>query len=317
MQQVRVALIGYGYLGKWHAQKIEALSESQLVAIVECDPEKQLLAKQNHPNAQIVDDLNKVMGAIDAGVIASPTSTHFTYIEALLKAKKHIFCEKPLCAVISEADRLEKILSQTGYSSLVLQCGHSERFHAVWEYGSLREICKSADFVIETNRSFPFAGRALDVDVVQDLMIHDLDLLNYLLRQTPISVRAKGFKLRSGYYDTVWAELHYENGGKALLKVNRDAVKADRVWSITTPKKSCFIDLTSCESNWTQHGEVKSEITKESYAKRDHLLVQHQLFYQSILNQQPPVVSFLEGLKACRLAFRVVEAIQNYQAVCF
>ena len=180
MNKIKVAVIGYGHLGKWHAQKAESFPElSVLKYIVEKFPAGQAAAAAAHPNAIIVDDISKCIHDIDAGFVVTPTSFHYDIVEYLLKNKKHVFCEKPVTETTAQALKLKELLLK---NPAVLQVGHSERFHQAWEQKSKYSQFFEAPSHITLKRVAPFKGRATDVDVVQDLMIHDLDLLVYLMR---------------------------------------------------------------------------------------------------------------------------------------
>src|SRR5690606_27312243 len=118
--------------------------------------------------------------------IVTPTSTHFELCDYLVKQGKHVFCEKPLCAFYDEVLKLETVLKE----DKVLQVGHSERCHKAWEVLKEEFSEISAPWALKINRVAAFKGRATDVDVVQDLMIHDIDLLLFLMKKKPISVKA-------------------------------------------------------------------------------------------------------------------------------
>jgi predicted dehydrogenase len=131
MTKIKVAVIGYGHLGKWHAQKAEAFPElADLKYIVEKFPAAISAARTAHPHVQVVDDISKVIHDIDAAFVVTPTSFHFELVEYLLKNNKHVFCEKPLTEMTDQALKLQELLKD---KDLVLQVGHSERFHQAWE----------------------------------------------------------------------------------------------------------------------------------------------------------------------------------------
>ena len=109
MSKIKVAVLGYGHLGKWHCQKADGLEQSELVAIVEPFEANAKVAKENHPNAKVVSDIKDVMDEVDAAVIVTPTSTHFELTKYLLENNKHVFCEKPLCSTFEEVQNDIKI----------------------------------------------------------------------------------------------------------------------------------------------------------------------------------------------------------------
>ena len=131
MEKIKVALIGHGHLGKFHAQKISTLENAQFYSIVEVDQEKQKVAKELYPDVLVVSNLDEIIDEIDAAVVVTHTSAHFEVVKELLTKKKHVFCEKPITATLKEANELVPLVEN---SDLVLQVGHSERFHKCWEY---------------------------------------------------------------------------------------------------------------------------------------------------------------------------------------
>jgi predicted dehydrogenase len=188
MNKVKVAVVGYGHLGKWHCQKAEAINTSDFIAIVESFEPNQQKAKEAHPNVKVVSSIDEVMDEVDAFVISTPTSTHFEITKKLLENKKHVFCEKPICDTYEEVLELEKMSQR---DEVVLQVGHSERFHIVWERLKTYLNDLPRPFHLKLNRVAAFKGRATDVDVVQDLMVHDLDLIKFF--DTRKAVKAKWY----------------------------------------------------------------------------------------------------------------------------
>ena len=188
MSKIKVAIVGYGHLGKWHAEKAKSFPElSELKYIVEKFPAGIEAAKMAHPDVLVVDDISKAIHDIDAAFVVTPTSFHYEIVEYLLKNNKHVFCEKPLTETTAQALKLKELLVG---KDLVLQVGHSERFHQAWERKENYKQFFNSPAHITLKRVAPFKGRATDVDVVQDLMIHDLDLLVYLFGETPTSVES-------------------------------------------------------------------------------------------------------------------------------
>ena len=183
-EKIKIAVLGYGHLGKWHCQKVKHFShEAELIAIVEkkalSEDVKLLLAKE-YPNCLIVNDISEVIDQIDAAIVVTPTSSHFELVDYLLKNKKHVFCEKPLTSTLKESLKLKERVESSGST---LQVGHSERFHEVWDLLKYYSDFFKYPSIVKINRVAPLKGRATDVDVVQDLMIHDIDLMMFLLKR--------------------------------------------------------------------------------------------------------------------------------------
>jgi predicted dehydrogenase len=315
MKKVRVAVIGYGHLGKWHCQKVEACSEmAEFVAIVEKFPAGAEAAKTNHPKVKVVSDIEEVINDIDAAFVVTPTSTHFELVSYLLNENKHVFCEKPVCSNDEEAASLRAIAAS---KNTVVQVGHSERFHQAWEKlrQEFREL--TPPFTVRINRVAAFKGRATDVDVVQDLAIHDLDLLMYLFKQKPKKITAFGHKIRTNKWDHANLYVQLENGCDAFIVVGRNHVKEIRDLEVVSGNGLTYVDLFSNKIHKATSGQYQdgSFVQEEAYEKRDHLLLEHQAFYQSVLSGEPAVVSLTDGLNAVHLVDSALKAMETLQSV--
>lgn len=303
MKKVRVATIGYGFLGKWHAQKAAALNEfCDLIAIVEKFPAAQAAAAAAHPGTKIVESWQSIADSIDAAVIVTPTSLHFSVAKELLEAGKHVFCEKPLCSTSDEARILEKMAKD---KNLVLQVGHSERCHAAWNELKLKDL--KGPLHLRIDRYAPFKGRATDVDVVQDLMIHDIDLMLWLFGRQVKSVSAHGFKIRTQHWDHVTAHFELEDGMQATITSGRNHVHEIRALEVFHNSGVMRVDLFANKIQNAPAGEISPGVftAEHSYEKRDHLLIEQAAFYRSILKGEKVFVSATEG----RVAIECVEAV--------
>lgn len=301
MNKVRVAVLGYGHLGKWHCQKVEAHKEvAEFVAIVEKFPAGQDAAKAAHAGVKVVSDIKDVINDIDAAFVVTPTSTHFELVKYLLENDKHVFCEKPVCSDDAEANKLREIAAG---KNVVIQVGHSERFHEAWE--KLRETFQKlpAPFTVKINRFAPFKGRATDVDVVQDLAIHDLDLMLYLFKQRPKSISARGYKIRTNKWDHANISVSLEDQCEAFITVGRNATREVRELEVVSSAGTYLVDLFSNKISHATNSTFSDGtfVKDESYSKRDHLLLEHKHFYDSVLNRKPAVIGVKDGFNAVHL----------------
>ncbi|CBW25491.1 putative oxidoreductase [Halobacteriovorax marinus SJ] len=308
MNNLKVAVVGYGHLGRWHADKVKAISESELSFIVEPFAEAREKAKEAHPDCQVVANVEDIFGKVDAAIVVTPTSYHFQVVKKLLEQDIHVFCEKPMTSTVSEAKEIGEILSK---KSLTFQVGHSERCHQIWErreeYSNFFEFSP----VARINRVAPFKGRATDVDVVQDLMIHDIDLLLYLFKEKPISLSSRGFKIRTDKWDHVSTDFNFSSGLKANITVSRNHVKEMRNLEVTNHCGTLFFDLFE-NKLLVGKGEEQSDFVKEiPYEKRDHLLIEQQRFYNSILKGDEIFVDYDAGLSAVVLIEKVLESLES------
>lgn len=315
MKKVRIAVLGYGHLGKWHCQKVEAHKDvAEFVAIVEKFPAGQEAARANHPGVRVVSDIKEVIGEIDAAVVVTPTSTHFELVSYLLEQNKNVFCEKPLCSNDQEAEALLKTAQD---KKVVLQVGHSERFHEAWD--TLRDRFQNLKppYTIRINRSAPFKGRATDVDVVQDLAIHDLDLILHLFKQKPLTVAATGYKIRTTNWDHANIHLFLEEKCEAFVVIGRNSVKEMRDLEVISAQGMISVDLFTNKIHEATSDKFTDGtfVKEESYAKRDHLLLEHQHFYHSIQHSKPAIIGLRDGLNAVHLVDCTLKALSSGSAV--
>lgn len=315
MKKVRVAVLGYGHLGKWHCQKVEANSDvAEFVAIVENFPVGQEAARKNHPNVKVVKDISEIINEIDAAFVVTPTSTHFELVKYLLDHKKHVFCEKPVCSNDEEGNRLKEIAAD---NKVVIQVGHSERFHEAWD--KLREKFQKlpTPFSVRINRVAPFKGRATDVDVVQDLAIHDLDLILHLFKPKPLAVAAHGYKIRTKKWDHASISLTLENNCEVSIIVGRNATKEVRDLEVISTEGMVSVDLFTNKIFEATNSIFSNDtyVREETYEKRDHLLLEHKKFYDSILHSKPAIISLMDGLNAVHLVDCTLKALDTRAAI--
>lgn len=313
MNKVNVIVVGYGHLGRWHAQKAANLENANLVGIVEAFEPNQKLAQDNHPDIQIYSTIEETLDLADAYVLVTPTSTHYELTKKLLENKKHIFCEKPLCETYDQVLALEKSLQQ----DRVLQVGHSERCHESWEIlkDDIEKMIKPISVKIE--RVASFKGRATDVDVVQDLMIHDLDLALFLFKKEVKSIKAWGHKIRTPKYDQVTALLSMSDGSEILITSGRNHVHEVRSLEITHDEGCLYVDLFRNKIHKANNAQFANGefVEIRDYEKRDHLLIEQKAFYNSILNNTPAMVNYTDGKKAIELIEIVLKALNSGETI--
>jgi predicted dehydrogenase len=313
LKTLNVAVIGYGHLGRWHADKVVALEQSNLKYIVDPFESSRIKAQEAHPEVEVVSSVNDVIGNIDAAIVVTPTSFHYEVVETLLKNDVHVFCEKPMTSTVDEAKKIGKILKDK--PSLILQVGHSERCHQIWERREeFKDYFENAP-TVRINRVAEFKGRATDVDVVQDLMIHDIDLLLYLMKETPISLRSTGYKIRTDKWDHVTSEFFFESGMKASITVGRNHIKEMRDVEIINSKGTLFFDLFA-NKLLVGAGSATEEFVEEiPYERRDHLLIEQDKFYNSILKGYDIFVDYNAGLVAVEIIEAVLKSLDTSNEV--
>jgi predicted dehydrogenase len=311
-QKVKVAIIGFGHLGKWHVEKAISHPHAQLIGIVERDHSIRELAQAKYPDINIYEQVEEILELADAAFIVTPTSSHHQLLKILIANDVHVFCEKPLTSSSEEASEIQQLASE---KSLVIQIGHSERFHQIWSEKARFANYLEAPATIRINRLAPFKSRATDVDVVQDLMIHDLDLLNWFLGESPVSIKSTGYKIRTDKWDFVCSELSYKNGIRAIITVGRNHVEEVRDFEVTN-SNGCFkVDLFKNTVHFAAGDANVNFVESEQYLKRDHLYCEHEHFYKSIQENHPLIVSLQDGLNAVKLIDYVLESLDTGKEV--
>jgi len=310
---IKVAVVGHGNLGRYHVDKACEIEDAELVGVVDIDEKARKLSLQRHPDVPVYSHYSQILDKVDAVVVVTPISTHYELTKIFLEAGKHVFCEKSLATSEQEAKTLHEIAKS---KNLLLQVGHSERFHAVWKIIPANSPFFKRDSIIKINRMGPFRGRDIDVSVVEDLMIHDVDLLNYLYNETPSSVMATGYKIRSNQWDYVCADLFYSSGKRATLTASKNHVKTVREMEISNDEGTFHLDLVELVMSFaSNYATLPDVVEKHPYRKQDHLLIEQRHFYDSILNKKPPVVSSLDAIRAIKVLDAINLSMQTKNRV--
>ena len=315
-RKLKVAVIGYGHLGKWHCEKVSGSLKADLEAIIDPSETSRERARVGHPGVKVLSKPEELGSLdIDAAIVVVPTSFHFEVVEYFLKRGVSVFCEKPLVSRLEDAYRIKEILKEQGG---ILQVGHSERFHEVWEKQEEFKKFLEGPSILKLERLAVSKGRAKDVDVVQDLMIHDLDLINYIVDEKPYALKAWGCKIVDDKWDSVTAELKFRSGKVAFVSSARHYVEEKRFFSSTSTRGSLLVDFLNHKlkvAEVVEEGNGEFLVRDETYEKRDHLKLEQELFYSSILEGKPVVVGLEEGLYAVKLVDRVLESLASNQEI--
>ena len=202
---LKTAVIGVGYLGRFHAQKYSGITDSELIGVVDVDPESaQNIADELE--VPFYTDYHEVLDKADAVSIVVPTVLHYETAKAFLKNGVHVLLEKPFAANIEEAEELEQLSRDM---NVRLQIGHLERFNPV--FTEFQQLIDQPKF-IENIRIAPFPKRGTDVDVILDLMIHDIDLVMAVVGEYPESVEGTGVNIITSTTDLANARLRFPSG---------------------------------------------------------------------------------------------------------
>ena len=331
MKPLRLAVVGAGRLGGFHAQKAAANPRINLACVVDPVPEsRNRVAAECH--TQAVADYRSVLGEIDAAVIAAPTRLHHQIAMDLAREGVHLLVEKPICSTLAQADELVDAARRHG---VVLQVGHVERFNPAVVAVAPRVPNPK---YIEAVRASGFTFRSTDVGVVLDLMIHDIDLILSMVDSPVRRVEALGLSVLGGHEDVANARLHFESGCVAALSASRVSHQPARrmhVWSARGFAEIDFGSLTAkvvrpSETLLRRQFDVDALSPAEVEHYRDHLFAEHlpceeirrdrvdalvlqqEDFLASIQTPRTPRVSGEQGRDAVAVAEQILARIHTH-----
>ncbi len=311
---MRTAVIGIGYLGRFHAQKYAALPNSTLVGVA--DPSEAARSKASAEfNVAAYADYRELLGKVDAVSIVTPTPSHFEVAQAFLNAGAHVLVEKPMTASIAEGEQLIALAAKTGR---VLQVGHLERFNAAVK---AVQPSLSVPRFLESARLAPFKQRGTDVNVVLDLMIHDIDLILSIVRSPVVSVDAIGSSIFSQEIDIANARLRFENGCVANATASRVSLKTERKLRLFQDDAYVSMDLQQKILTIIRKGNgvgadgmPQVAIDETTYEQGDALNDEIKAFLDSAMSGGVAAVSGEDGLLALRTALTITEQVQRSAA---
>lgn len=311
MRKLKIAVIGVGYLGKFHAEKYVNLHNSELVAVVDSNAETaQAIADKYKVKA--LTDYSSLLGQVDAVSIATPTTLHYEIARDFLQSGSHVLIEKPITVKVNEADDLIELARM---NNLLIQVGHLERFNAAML--GLDKILDQPTF-IESHRLSPFNPRATDVNVVLDLMIHDIDIIMDIIKSDIRSMHVSGTKVLTDSTDIANVRLQFENGCVANVTASRVSAKTERKMRLFQDNTYISIDFQDRILKIYQKGKkemhpgIPEIICHEStFEKNDALNLEVIAFLDSIQNGTPVIVSGEDGRRALQTATNIVELLSN------
>lgn len=309
MKKLRTAVIGVGYLGRFHAQKYAALPNSELIAIVDaCAETAQRVADELKTEA--LTDYRQLFGKVDAVSIVVPTQLHHAVAKEFLAHGVHVMLEKPMTVTVAEADELIALAKQ---KNLVLQIGHLERFNSA--VMALEKVLDRPQF-IESHRLAPFKPRGADVNVVLDLMIHDIDIIQNLVRSPITKIDTNGVTVLTREIDIANARLTFENGCVANVTASRVSMKPQRKMRIFQPDAYISVDFQDKVLSVHRKGNKEMfpgipEITSEEsiFENSDAIRAELEAFLAAIEQGTPPPVTGEDGRDALKTAIWITELL--------
>ena len=305
---LKTAVIGVGYLGRFHAQKYAGLADSELIGVVDVDPQ-QAQSVADELEVPSYTDYHEVLDQVDAVSIVVPTVHHYETAKAFMEKGVHVLLEKPFAATIKEAEELEQL---SGDKNLRLQIGHLERFNSV--FTEFQQLIDRPKF-IENIRIAPFPKRGTDVDVILDLMIHDIDLVLAVVGEYPESVDGTGVNIVTSTADLANARLRFPSGCIADLTASRVSDKAERKMRIFQSGLYLSLDYGTGQARKLQvdSNAVPDPETLKPEAfqleKGDALLAEIESFLSAVREGKKPKVTGQDGLNAMRVAWQIKDQL--------
>ena len=308
-QLLKVAVVGVGHLGKWHADKYAAAPDCELVAVVDSNIANAREVAQKH-GVEAYSNYRDIIPLVDAISLVVPTSLHYKIAREFLEAGIHCLIEKPVTETVEEAETLIGIARER---RLVLQVGHIERFNSVMI--GIESRLDEPRF-IESTRLAPFTTRATDVSVVLDLMIHDIDIILDLIESPIRRISASGISVLSDTIDIANARIEFENGCVANVTASRISRKRERKLRIFQKDAYLSADFQDKLLAVNRKGETDNDEGFRDITHREHHFEDNDAlnlevldFIQAITTSGRPKVSGEDGKRALETAIAITSQI--------
>jgi predicted dehydrogenase len=306
MSLPRLAVVGAGVFGRNHLRVIHQSGRAELAGVFDLDPARAEAAAQPY-SCPVFKSLDHLATAADAAVVASPTVTHADIGCRLMEAGLDVLVEKPMAETPQAARRLVEAAGRTGR---VLQIGHLERFNpAVIALSGV--VTKPLFF--EVHRLSEFSPRSLDVDVVLDLMIHDIDIVLALTREAPSEVRAAGISILTSKVDIANARLQFPGGCVANLTASRVSTERVRKLRLFQPHEYISLDYTRRDvARFRVKPPLSIDFSPLPVTKDEPLSLELEGFLDSVTTRRPPLVTGAAGLAALEAAHAILDKIEEH-----
>ncbi len=325
MKELNIGVVGTGHLGKLHTKMFKEIENCNLVGINDSNSGQVKVVGEEF-GVNVFESLNDLLNKVEAVSIAATTSAHYDLAKICLNAGKHIFIEKPITATITQA---EEIVELADSLNLKIQVGHIERFNPALV--SMEKYINDPKF-IQTDRLAQFNPRGTDVAVVLDLMIHDIDIILSLIKSKVENIEASGVAVVSDNLDIANARILFENGAVANVTASRISQKKMRKMRIFQRDGYIALDFVTgvsevysllpvdqkVKEGFISFGEIgvgdkKKRLVYEQPEQKEINALEYelQLFVNSVLNKEKPVVTGNDGLRALRVAKIIIDKIES------
>ena len=309
--KVKIGVIGIGYLGRFHVEKLRQINNCELVALVESDIDTLNSLKKSFNN-EIFKSYKQLKNKVDAVSIVTPTIYHHEIAKFFLENKIDVFVEKPMTSTVEQAKELDKLAKK---KNCILQIGHLERFNPT--IIELTNHIKQPKF-IEVHRLTNFRERSTDINVILDLMIHDIDIMLKILNTDIKKISAIGTKVFTKTLDIVNARILFSNKCIANITASRVSFKDERKIRIFQPDSYISLDMHKkkiLKYKKKTKGELKGykdiEIFEKEFKNEDPLLNELDSFVNCVANKKKPIVSAIDGIRALKVADMINEALKE------
>ncbi len=308
---LKVAVVGVGHLGKWHADKYAAAADCELLAVVDTNIDNARDIAHKH-GADAYSNYRDIIPLVDAISLVVPTSLHYKIAREFLEAGIHCLIEKPITETVADAETLIEIAQR---KQLVLQVGHIERFNSVML--GIEENIDNPQF-LESTRLAPFTTRATDVSVILDLMIHDIDIILDLIDSPIRRISASGISVLSETIDIANARIEFENHCVANVTASRISRKRERKLRIFQSNAYLSADfqekiLAVNRKGKTDNEEGFKDITHQElrFEDNDALNLEVLDFINAIKSASQPIVNGEDGRRALETAIAITGQIKE------
>jgi len=302
---LKLCVIGMGHMGRIHAGKLKEIEGVTLCGLVDADHGCLEEASKRH-SASHFNHHMQALQFTDAALIATPTETHYAIAKDCLEKGIHVFMEKPITATVREA---EELIALARVKHLVLQVGHLERFSPA--FSRAMRYVKDPMF-IESQRVSMFTGRSTDIDVIMDLMIHDIDLVLSIAGGKVTDVRAQGTQVVTDKIDVANARIEFDSGCVASLTASRASKKKERTFKIFQKDRYFNLDLLKGRmTTLTRDNKGTAQVEEYQAEQIDPVKDELREFVHAIQERRQPRVEGEHGLRALLLANLIRESIEN------
>ncbi|MBU0484638.1 MAG: Gfo/Idh/MocA family oxidoreductase [Proteobacteria bacterium] len=314
MKEIKVGVIGVGYLGKFHAAKYAAMDGVILAGVADVSSVVASEIAARH-GTRAYTDFNELIEVVDAVSVVVPTSNHFEVAAACLGKGVDVLIEKPMTSSLEQAD---KLIAMADDRKLILQTGLLEQFNPA--VLAMEEHITRPMF-IESHRIHVFKSRGVDVDVVLDLMIHDIDIILSIVDSPIKTIHAVGAPVVTSATDIANARLIFENGCTAnvtVSRISRDNLRRVRIFQ---PRSFVSVDYGKKEltvirqlDELGEDGQPKQDVIQACYMEKDALEAELRDFVENVRSRTRPRVSGREGRRALAVAIEIIAQIKEHAA---